>query len=229
VRGKIDFKRKEWPKKIERPVEAYTDDEITALLEAAYDENTKLKDNHNHIDERLLIRAFLYSGLRSGEKAHLTYADIDFTHSVWRVQSDPDWSAKTESSNREVPVDPEITKKIKARMEQRKASRNDLIFPTKNNQPDEHLVRVVKRVAKRAGLTGRCDDHKFRATAITAWLRHGVTIMDVKAWVGHKTTEIIERYYEAMKLRDKKTVEQSAAPFRKFSGVGGEDSRPSLH
>jgi len=51
-----------------------------------------------------------------------------------------------------------------------------------------HLLRIVKRVGKRAGLTGiRVDDHRFRSTAITRWLREGNSVPDVMAWVGHKS------------------------------------------
>jgi integrase len=50
--------------KPERVPEEYSDDEITARLNAAGP------------DERLLLHAFLCTGMRSGDVANLTYGDI---------------------------------------------------------------------------------------------------------------------------------------------------------
>jgi len=204
----LGISKDDWPKKPEREPEEYTEDEITKMLKAA------------DAEERLLLKCFLSSGLRSGEMAHLTYGDIDFKHSVWTVQPKKGWTTKSESSQRDVPVLPELTQMIRKRMEASNRGKTDLIFFNRDGKPNLHMLRIVKRVAKRAKVTGRVDDHKFRSTAITLWLRDGRSITDVKAWVGHKDLKTLERYAAKVKVRRPETVQQAGAPFAKFASVG---------
>src|SRR6202030_4291464 len=42
-----------------------------------------------------------------------------------------------------------------------------LVFPSRAGKPDEHLLRIVDDLGDRAGITGRYDAHKFRATFAT--------------------------------------------------------------
>ena len=79
--------------------------------------------------------------------------------------------AATEQNNA-----PWLNRKIEQRMKARHAKRTDLVFPATMGGVDAHLLRILKHVAKRAGLTDiRVDDHKFRSTAVTSWLREGVS------------------------------------------------------
>lgn len=146
--------RGDWPDKVEREPEEYTEEEIVALLNAA------------RPSERLMLNSFLCSAIRSGELAHLTYGDIDFKHSVWTICSKDGWKTKTASSQRKVPVAQWLTKKIGEQQAANNFKSSDLIFPNIHNKPNLHLERVVKRVAKRAEIGGRVDDHKFRSTEI---------------------------------------------------------------
>ena len=57
----ISKKKGDWPDKAERVVEAYTNDELRKMFQAATTE------------ERLLLKAFLFTGFREGEIAHLTH------------------------------------------------------------------------------------------------------------------------------------------------------------
>ena len=68
-----------------------------------------------------------------------------------------------------------------------------LVFPNINGTPDGHILRVLKRVAKRAGLSGRVDDHKFRATAATRWSK-AFAPQEVQYLLGHKDIQTTMRY-----------------------------------
>jgi integrase len=205
---KAGIKKDDWPKKPEREPEEYTDEEICKILNAA------------NPDERLLLNSLLCSGLRSGEMAHLTYGDIDFKHSVWTVQPKEGWTTKTEDSQRDVPVPEWLTKKIRERMEADDRGKKDLIFFNSNGGPDLHMLRIVKRVAKRAKVSGRVDDHKFRSTAITRGLRAGNTVIDVMSWVGHAKPETILRYAAKVKVRHADTRKKAESAFTVFEAVG---------
>ena len=205
---KPGIKKNDWPKKPEREPEEYTDEEIVALLGAA------------EPDERLILNSFLCSGLRSGEMAHFTYGDIDYKHSVWTVQPKGEWKTKTQGSQRDVPVPEWLTKKIHERKVTGKHQAVDLVFPNTEGNPNDHMIRIVKRVAKRAKVTGRVDDHKFRATAITRWLREGNTPQDVMSWVGHTSLATILRYAAKVNVRKAEHRKRAAAAFEQFAGVG---------
>lgn len=207
---KTGIKKNDWPAKPEREPEEYTSEEIVALLGAA------------KAEERLILNSLLCTGLRSGELAHLTYGNIDFKHSVWTVVPKEGWKTKTENSQRDVPVLEVVTKRIRKRMEARGAKPTDLIFPSTVGKPNGHLLRIVKRVAKRAKLTGRVDDHKFRSTAITLWLRNGRSLVDVMNWVGHTSLETVQRYAAKVNVRKAETVKLSGQAFEQFANVGGD-------
>jgi integrase len=93
--------------------EAYTEEEIKSLLETAAGTFSGLerKKGEKH-DDRLLLNAFLNSGLRDGELSHLTYGDIDTKHSIWKVRAKEEHELKTTDSKRDVPVGEWLTAKI---------------------------------------------------------------------------------------------------------------------
>lgn len=212
----------DWPPKPERDPEEYTDEEIEALLDEADDE------------ERLVLSSFLCSGFRSGELANFAYADINFATNIWRVEmkdesESAEWDAKTPTSYRYVTVPAWLNQKIEQQMKARRAKRTDLVFPAPMGGVDAHLLRIVKRVAKRAGLTDiRIDDQKFRSTAITRWLREGVSPQDVMAWVGHKSLATILRYAAKVRLEKPETQQKARSPFAKFANVGGGIPKPKV-
>jgi integrase/recombinase XerD len=205
---KVGVKKNDWPPKPEREPEEYSDDELNALLNAA------------DAEERLVLNSFLCSALRSGELAHLTYGDIDFKHSVWGIKSKDGWKTKTQASQRDVPVAAWLTQRIRQRMVAGNRRKSDLILPSDADKPDHHLLRIVKRVAKRAKVTGRVDDHKFRSTAITRWLRDGCSVQDVMNWVGHKSLETILRYAAKVNIRKPENRKKADGAFAQFAGVG---------
>ena len=221
-------KKNDWPAKPEREPEEYSDEELVALLNAADNtENLKISKHARGLSklshwssERLLLNSFLCSALRSGEMAHLTYGDIDFKHSVWTVAPKDVWKTKTTKSQRDVPVPPWLTKKLHDRMIAGNRQKADLIFPTAEGKPDLKLLKVVKRVAKRAKLSGRVDDHKFRSTAITRWLRDGNSVADVMSWVGHTSLDTILRYAAKVNVRKAETLKKAANTFAQFASVG---------
>ncbi len=221
-------KKNDWPAKPEREPEEYSDEELVALLNAAdNEENLHLPKHSRGLaklphwgSERLLLNSFLCSALRSGEMAHLTYANIDFKHSVWSVVSKDGWKTKTQKSQRDVPIPGWLTKKIHERMVAGNRQKADLIFPTAEGKPDLKLLKVVKRVAKRAKLGGRVDDHKFRSTAITRWLRDGCSVQDVMSWVGHTSLDTILRYAAKVNVRKAETRKRAENTFALFASVG---------
>jgi integrase len=217
----LGLKDSDWPEKPERDPEAYSEDEIKDLLEAAagtWRGIERKKDEKR--DDRLLLWAFLNSGMRDGELSHLTYGDIDTKHSLWKVRAKEDHSLKTKGSKRDIPVGEWLTTKVMALKKIEGRQDSDLIFPSKSGGVDTHLIRITQRIAEFAEIAGRVDNHKFRATAITMWLRSGNTIFDVMAWVGHESTATLKRYAAKLELEKVENRRKATSAFDHVATMG---------
>ena len=166
----LGIKKGDWPAKVERNPEAYTEEEIDKLLKVASGTFRGIaKKEGEKRDDRLLLKAFLNSGLRDGELQHLSCGDIDVRHSLWIVRPKGGHNLKTKESQRRVPVGEALTKKIVERKEAEGKTGEDLVFPnTTEIDPDTHLIRITQRVAESAGIEGRVDNHKLRRGSKTS-------------------------------------------------------------
>jgi integrase len=200
---------KDWPSFDPRDVETYTSEELDALFLAATAE------------ESALFKSFLFTGMRNQELAHVTYADIDFKHSIWSVRSKPkrNWKTKSKTGVRRIPVPPFHTEDIRERMIRHARVESDLVFPNERGEVHRHYIVLVHELAKRAGVTGRVDIHKFRSTCATMWLRDGVDMEEVRKRLGHSDYKMIQRYVEAWKLESKETMEQTTKTFARFDTI----------
>lgn len=69
------------------------------------------------------------------------------------------------------------------------------MFGRVDGQPDTHLLRNLKAVAKCAGLDpDRCWLHKFRATGATKFLQKNMPLADVMKLGGWRDLKSVERY-----------------------------------
>ena len=128
------LKKSEYPKFAEKPVVYYEAEQVKALYSAAKDD-----------EERFTLDYFLKSGVRDGEAAHAEYSDVkggflnivDKPHLNWHPKH---WHI------RRIPIPQDLVAAIAER--QRKNPNSKLIFPNGAGNPDEHLLRIVQRVAK---------------------------------------------------------------------------------
>jgi integrase len=155
----------------------------------------------------MVISLCLKLGLRDQEVMHAEWSDIDWSHAVFRVQGKPHFDFKVkDSEQRDVPISADLLRSLKGWQKQRPDTR--LIVGTENDKPNTHLLRTLKRLAKRAGLNcGRCDGckgkdgecyewylHKFRATYLTTLLRNGIDARTVQSYAGHSSLETTLTY-----------------------------------
>ena len=192
--------KSDWPNFTERRVESYTQKELDAFYRAA---RTK--------KERLFLDLLLYTGFRNGEIKHLEWTDIDFVGNKIHVQPKPhwDWEVKTHEC-RTVRVPAKVTKALAA---WKQRSKTALILPSTTNKPDDHLIRIVEELAERAGITGRYDCHKFRATFATRKSGEDHKPQDIQKMLGHKDLATTMRYLAVTDLDDEdfvKKIEEAA-------------------
>jgi integrase len=139
-------------KYVEKKVRACRPDELKALFAAATP------------DEWLLFQFFLCTGAREQEVAHAEWDDIDFVDGLFTVKAKANWKPK-DYEERTVPLPDFLGALLKDRMLRGSGL---LIFPTWEGKVDGHMLRILKDLAKRAGLVGEFKLHKFRKSYATS-------------------------------------------------------------
>jgi integrase/recombinase XerD len=197
--------RDEMPVVEEEVAVPYTDNELMKLL-AAMD-----------AEEQIRYKFFLGSGCRDKEVTFATWNDIDFDKKTYHVRRKEDVGFTPKShESRTIPLPDSLIALLKAR--RKNAPHERWLFINEEGRPDNHFLRKLKRIAKRAGLNcgqcrtvlteGRyekrkkievtCKDrpvcehfylHRFRKTCATRWHEAGIPIRTIQNWLGHKSLE----------------------------------------
>jgi site-specific recombinase XerD len=183
----MPFPKRKWPKSTKRNADRYSVDSVNKMMQVG-DE-----------DEKDLIAFFLFTGFRDEEAAHAKYSDIDFRAGTINVHDKPEfgWTVKDHEQRAQDIILPEkFIKRMERRRTRYNARINDLIFPNQAGKPNDHLIRVSQRVAKRAGLEERITQHKFRRTFGTLVAKQ-FGIEQARIWLGHSDISTTQRYLAA--------------------------------
>lgn len=189
------------PKYEETLPTVYRPEEIRSIRQAA----------QNDTYMALMIDMALKLGLREQELMHAEWEDIDKHHATFRVQGKvrKDWSfVVKDKEQRDVPMPADLLESLKAWKEQRKGT--TLILGNEDDQPEGHLLRKLKTLARNAKLNcGRCEGcqrkgalqeceewtlHRFRRTYLTTLLRNGLDVKTVQHYAGHSDLASTMRY-----------------------------------
>jgi integrase len=192
----MPLESKSWPKEIDKKKEKYSTDSVNKMMKAAETE-----------DEKDLLSFLLKTGFRDDEVAHAQYKDIDFKKATINVHYKPEfnWTPKDNEPRKEdIVLESRLVERMKARMKRYGAKPADLIFPNSVGKPNEHLIRIVQRVAKRAKVEGRIGLHKFRKTFGTIVAKEK-GLEQARIWLGHDDVATTQAYLAS----DEMTTEQS--------------------
>jgi integrase len=215
--------REDKPQYDEPEVEAYDSEELAALFAAA---NT---------EERMLFEFFLGTGFREQEVMFCSWRNVDSNGKVIAVKSKPEWGFRPkDKQERSVPVPDSLIESLKRR---KKGSATMLVFPGPDGKPNGHFLRMLQKLAYRAGLNcGECLTksgkscaknstcgewglHKFRKTFATMHSEAGVPAPTIQRWLGHSSLSTTLRYLAAADLRSERTRIQVNASFAAL-GIG---------
>jgi len=193
------LKKSEYPKFAEKPVVYYDAVQVKALYAAASND-----------EERFILDYFLKTGVRDGEAAHAEYSDVkggflyivDKPHLKWHPKH---WHI------RRIPIPLDLSAAIAKRQKENPDCK--LIFPNQAGNPDQHLLRVVQRIAKRAGNAFHADLHTFRRTYATLF-SGTAKIQTIQYLLGHKDIKTTMRY---LGIPDLNSPETRAAVEKTFS------------
>jgi integrase/recombinase XerD len=204
----MPLETKSWPKEIEKKKEKYSTESVNKMMKAAKTE-----------DEKDLLNFLLKTGFRDDEVAHAQYKDIDFKKATINVHYKPEfnWTPKDNEPRKEdIVLESRLVDRMKARMRRYNSKPADLIFPNSAGKPNQHLVRIVQQVAKRAKIEGTIGLHKFRKTFGTLVAKQ-MGLEQARIWLGHDDVQTTQSYLAS----DEMTPEQSRkAVTSLFSGFG---------
>lgn len=155
---------------------------------------------------RVCILIGLKCGLRDQELMHLEFRDINWADKTLRVQSKDQWGFLPKTwEQREIPIPDNLLAELGVWQSSREGQA--LVLGTKHHKPNTKLLRMLKRMAHRAGLScNRCEGcqgtkecreftlHRFRRTYLTTLLRNGIDLRTVQAYAGHKDLASTMRY-----------------------------------
>ena len=171
------------PKKDNRRIRFLTREEANALLEECKRRSRQLYE---------IASLSLYTGMRFGEIANLTYQNIDFDNKLIYIK-DP-----KNQSNRVAYMIPQVEKILK---DKGPGLPDELVFKDRNLKQLKSISKSFDRAVKTLGLNNGITDprnrvvfHTFRHT-FASWLAiQGTPIYTIKELMGHKTLAMTERY-----------------------------------
>jgi integrase len=168
-------------------INKYSEDELNALLAVA-DE-----------DEADLIHTFLRTGCRDEEIAYLHWTDINFKRQEVKISEKPRyaWRVKDRES-RVIPVNDGVLTERLASRQKRQSPESHLVFPNTLGEPDQHLIRRLHKVVKRAeakgfAFEGEVTLHRFRRTYASMMIAHS-DLQTVSELLGHEDIETTVGY-----------------------------------
>lgn len=216
----------DWPKEVHAKKEKYSTEAVKSMLSAAATVERHTNNSWSPEDDKDLIHFLMKTGFRDEEIQHAQYSDVNHrTHTI-NVTSKPkgsfpglpdlSWEPKDhEPREMDITVDEAFLNRMKARQERYAAKSNSLIFPNSKGKPNAHLIRVIQRLAKEAGIEGRIGLHKFRKMFATMVAREE-GIEKARILLGHVDIETTQRYIAADEIApeaSRKAVKKRFADF----------------
>lgn len=166
-----------------RKPEFYTREELKLFFSQAMDDSY-----------RLAFMGLVFTGMRFGELANISWDDLDFENKLLFVRSTENFKTKTFNSERAIPLNKVLYEMLYLYYPNRKSDK--YIFTSTNGFQlrERKLLSVCKSIAIAAGITTNAYLHKFRHTYATMLIYNGVKIQNIKELLGHWSVSETERY-----------------------------------
>jgi integrase/recombinase XerD len=213
--------RDEMPEVEDEAAVPYADDELKKLFAAMATTGAVEKVQGKEytgpgFGQEIRYRFFLGTACRDKEITYASWADIDFNKRKYHVRRKEDVGFTPKShESRTIPLPGPLVELLKKRRENAPDKR--WIFVNEKGNPENHFLRKLKSIAKRAGLNcGNCRTtltegryekrqvevscethpvcehfilHRFRKTCATRWMNNNVPVRTIQHWLGHKSLE----------------------------------------
>jgi integrase/recombinase XerD len=204
------------PKWENKEITALTKSEVEALLKACEYANVSSRNRKlykfrkpNALRNRAIILTLLETGVRVGELTRLRVGDVDLENGEVFVR--PFHVGKTHS--RTTYLGKTGRKAVWHYLANRGDCRqDDPLFVTDEDQPmtRQRVLAMLNRLGKSANIKS-VHPHRFRHTCAIEYLRNGGDIFTLKALLGHKRMNMVDRYLEIARA-DVQNAHRKASP-----------------
>jgi len=173
------------PRRSKRLPQVPTREEVRRLLQAASTE-----------DEVLALNLLVYTGMRVSELASLRCEDVDLESGLVRVLGKG-------GKERVLVAPPHILPLLRRRVERLGGSGPLFPSPIDPMKPISYVTieRMLRRLARRAGLRRRITPHMLRHYFATAMLQAGLDIREVQELLGHSSLSTTQVYTHVSRER----------------------------
>jgi integrase/recombinase XerD len=185
-----------------RPIDVLTTDDVVALLKVCS------RHTSTGIRDRALFTMLFASGLRISEALSLLPRDVDLDALSVTVQSGKG------DKRRVVGLLPDAVDPLERWLDRRRTlgiDQRSVLFatisqgtagasPTRPGRPlaREHVGRVLRRLARRAGILKRVHPHGFRHAHCALLRSRGVDVYQIKTQLGHEHLGTTDRYLHVL-------------------------------
>jgi integrase/recombinase XerD len=181
---------------------------------------------------------FVGSGARERVVMFATWRDVSFERGVFAITEKNDaelkWTPKDQEQG-EIPLPDELVERLRKRRERYPDTR--LIFPGPNGEPDGHFLRVIKRLALKAGVNcGECTNrkaksckthpvcerailHRFRKSFASAHAAAGVDVRTIQSFLRHSSLDTTLGYLAASRIDTPQMREKVNSAFAGLSAA----------
>lgn len=143
---------------------------------------------------RIAFLGLLFTGMRFGELANLTWEDVDFQRRFIFVRSKETFRTKTHNSERAIPLIDDLYNILIEAFKKKPSETYPFCSPKGKQLLERRMLEICKKVAEQAGITSRAYLHKFRHTYATLLIQRGTPIESIKELLGHWSVVQTEAY-----------------------------------
>jgi len=163
-----------------------TPEELSKMIRATSGSEPRLRRN------LALLLVLADTGIRLGELCSIRIGDVDWTQRTIAVLGKG-------NKVRQVPFGRTTARALSSYLMVHPASDDPEgpLFASKDGNFLDHrgVHRIIKRIAKRAGITGKSiSPHALRRTFATMWISNGGDPFSLQRILGHTTMEMVNRY-----------------------------------
>jgi len=165
-RGFMDFKLKppKRPKRVMKNV--LSENEIEWMIRAA-----------KNLKDRAFIVYLAYTGCRFKELKNTQVKHLDFKHNEVLIESGKG------DKDRNICISPEALAIIKEYIEKYKRKEDDFLFHEHLSR--KYVIRVLREVKEKVGITKKVHPHLFRHSLATNMLERGASLLTIQNQLGH--------------------------------------------
>ncbi len=156
------------------------------------EEVTQMLNSSTNQKEKLIVELLAYTGVRVSELCAIRINDIDLTNRSLRIRGGKgDKDRLVIFSDRIIPDLRLYTLETRERN-----PKNEFLFPTTKSKRISPVTveRIVRNLAKRAGISKKVTPHVLRHTFATSLLRNGADIRIIQVLLGHSSISTTQIY-----------------------------------